>query len=113
MPVSPPAAMASRSTAGNQKRRRKRRRSGAGRRYARFFASSLRVCLADIEIGILFAEMRGGLGSGHAGNFQAHAAEATERSHRHGIITYGPGARREIGRASCKERGEIGGVGGT
>src|SRR5436305_6998841 len=49
MPVSPPAAIASRRTEGNQKRRRKWRRFCGGRTRARPRASSLRVCLADIE----------------------------------------------------------------
>src|SRR2546423_2605942 len=49
MPVRPPAAIASRRTEGNQKRRRKCRRFCGGRTEARPRASSLRVCLADIE----------------------------------------------------------------
>src|SRR5947209_6421778 len=89
MPVRPPAAIASRRTEGNQKRRRKWRRFCGGRTEARPRASSLRVCLADIE---KESSLRLGAalwGSGHTGNFQAHAAEATgERATDAQIITY-------------------------
>src|SRR5436305_11904884 len=70
MPVSPPAAIASRRTEGNQKRRRKCRRFCGGRTEARPRASSLRVCLADIEKESSRRIRRGGLGSGHAGTFR-------------------------------------------
>src|SRR5437588_6877324 len=81
MPVRPPAAIASRRTEGNQKRRRKRRFCG-GRTEARPRASSLRVCLADIEKEPSSRKGAALSGSGHAGNFQAHAAEAIGESHR-------------------------------
>src|SRR5947209_5091359 len=99
MPVRPPAAMASRSTAGNQKRRRKRRRSGAGRAYARLFASSLRVCLADIEKEPSL-EKREVWGTVTPENFKAHPAELFKVSPppRNYNLREASGARRTGGR---------------